>query len=178
MRNLRAATAAEALMVGLMAACAAAPASSPQDIPEPLRVASGEAPSQRLHAKGVQIYRCGAGKDDAARWEWQFKEPAADLFDSSGKPAGKHFAGPTWQAKDGSQVVGELVAHADSGQPGSIAWLLLRAKSTSGTGIFSHVRFIQRLHTSGGTAPPDGCGAGTAAQELKVPYSADYWFYG
>jgi len=53
-------------------------------------------------------------------------------------------------------VIGELVARVDSTDPNAIAWLLLRAKSTSGAGIFSGVQFVQRLHTVGGNAPSAG----------------------
>jgi hypothetical protein len=74
-------------------------------------------------------------------------------------------------------VIGELVAKANSADPNAIAWLLLRAKSTSGDGIFGGVRFIQRLHTGGGNAPSDGCNQASAGGEVRVSYSADYWFY-
>jgi len=176
-KNRRAVMKFHAPLFGLLAACAASRAEGPQEIPEPLRTATGDVLSQRLHATGVQIYQCRAGKEEAARFEWQFKEPAAELFTPSGKPAGKHYAGPSWQARDGSTVVGELVARTDGTQPGAIAWLLLRAKSTSGAGIFARVRFIERLHTVGGSAPTGGCDEGSAGQEVQVPYSADYWFY-
>jgi hypothetical protein len=164
-----------------LGACAAPPvaatAAKTEDIPEALRIPADAVLSQRLHGTGVQIYQCRAGKDDAAPFEWQLKEPEARLLDASGKQVGRHFAGPSWEATDGSKVIGELVARADSPQPGAIAWLLLRAKATSGSGIFAQVRFVQRLHTAGGSAPKDGCGQTSAAQEVRVAYSADYWFY-
>jgi Protein of unknown function (DUF3455) len=163
--------------IGLFCACAATPAVKSDDLPEALRVPAGEVLSQRLHATGVQIYECSAAKADAAHFEWQLKEPAAELFDASGRQIGKHYAGPSWEARDGSKVIGELVARADAPQPNAIAWLLLRAKSTSGTGIFAHVHFIQRLHTAGGSAPQDGCEPASAGRQVRVSYSADYWFY-
>jgi len=39
------------------------------------------------------------------------------------------------------------------------------------------VRFIQRLHTVGGNAPSDGCSQASAGAEVRVTYSAEYWFY-
>jgi len=53
----------------------------------------------QVHAKGDQIYTC---KSDAAQFTWTLKAPDAQLFDKDGKPFGKHFAGPSWEANDGS----------------------------------------------------------------------------
>jgi hypothetical protein len=163
-------------IIGLLAGCAASPR-VPDDIPTPLRVSTNAVLALRAHAAGVQIYRCSAGKDDAARFEWLLKAPEADLFDHSGKKIGNHYAGPTWEAKDGSKMTGAVVARANSPEPNAIAWLLLSAKSTSGNGIFTGVRFIQRLHTVGGNAPSDGCDQASAGKEVRVSYSAEYLFY-
>ena len=35
---------------------------------------------------------------------WTLKAPDAQLIDKKGKPFGKHFAGPSWQASDGSSI--------------------------------------------------------------------------
>lgn len=164
-------------LIGLLAGCAASPAANTEDIPAPLRVSTSEMMTQQAHAVGVQIYRCRANKDDAARLEWQLKQPEADLFDKAATKIGKHYAGPTWEANDGSKVTGEVVARADSPDPNAVAWLLLSAKSTSGNGVFSDVRFIQRLHTAGGNAPAEGCNQANTDREVRVSYSADYWFY-
>lgn len=177
MRKRLRAMAMHVLLIGLMAGCAAAPAAKTDDIPEALRVPAGAVLSQRLHAAGAQIYQCRADKDDAARFAWQLQAPDAQLFDASSTQVGRHYAGPSWEALDGSKVIGELVARADAPQPDAIAWLLLRAKTTSGSGVFADVRFVQRLHTAGGSAPPAGCGQASVGQEVRVAYSADYWFY-
>jgi hypothetical protein len=161
--------------VGLLAGCAAS-AMKTEDIPAPLRGTANSVLTLQAHAAGVQIYRCHADKDDAARVEWQLKEPEADLFDH-GNQIGKHYAGPTWEAMDGSKVTGEVVARANSPDPNAVAWLLLSAKSTSGNGVFGHVRFIQRLRTVGGNAPSDGCDQASIGREVRVSYSAEYWFY-
>jgi hypothetical protein len=165
-------------IMGLLAGCAVSPAVKTDDIPAPLRVSTKAVLTQQAHAAGVQIYRCRADKDDAARFEWLLKEPEADLFDHAGNKIGKHYAGPSWEAKDGSKVTGEVVARANSPDPNAVAWLLLSAKSTSGNGIFRDVRFIQRLRTVGGNAPSDGCNQASAGREVRVQYSAEYWFYG
>jgi len=170
-------------IVILLAGCAASPAThidaipAIDDIPKALQVSIADLATRQTHAAGVQIYQCRAAKDDAAHFEWQLKEPAADLFDKMGNKIGKHYAGPTWEANDGSKVMGEVVARAASPDPTAVAWLLLNAKSTSGNGLFSRVRFIQRLHTAGGNAPAVGCSEAATGSEVQVPYTADYWFY-
>ena len=166
-----------AVLVGLAAGCSASPALKIGEIPVDLRVPASAVLAQQTNAAGVQIYRCSADKSDAARFSWTLKQPEADLFDHAGKKVGKHYAGPTWEGNDGSRVTGEVVARVDSPDPNSVAWLLLRAKSASGNGIFGSVLFIQRLRTVGGNAPGDGCDQASAGKEVRAPYSAEYWFY-
>jgi hypothetical protein len=167
----------QASLCAAAAGCAASGAVNPNDVPAPLSAPDGQILTQQLHATGVQIYRCQPAKGDPAQFEWSLKQPEATLFTKAGSTIGKHYAGPTWEASDGSKVMGEVIARANSPAPNAIPWLLLNAKSTSGTGIFSAVRSIQRLHTAGGAAPADGCSQTQAGQELRVSYSADYWFY-
>lgn len=164
-------------LIGLLAGGAASSAVKTDDIPAPLRVSSKAVLSLRTHATGVQVYQCRADKDDAARVEWSLKEPQADLSDQAGNKIGKHYAGPTWEALDGSKVIGEVVARANSPDGNSVPWLLLSAKSASGNGVFGHVRFIQRLRTAGGNPPSEGCDQTSLGKELRVPYTAEYWFY-
>ena len=68
-------------LIGLLAGCATSSAMKTDDIPVPLRGTANSVVTLRAHAAGVQIYRCRADKDDAARVEWELKEPEADLFD-------------------------------------------------------------------------------------------------
>jgi hypothetical protein len=128
----------------------------------------------RAAAEGVQIYTCTAQDSGVA---WTLKAPEAALRDTAGKTIGKHFAGPSWQANDGSTVVGELAARMDAPGGDAIPWLLLRAKSHSGAGEFAEIAFIQRIDTVGGLAPATGCDAAMQGKELRVPYSATYVFY-
>ena len=90
------------------------------------------------------------------------------------KKIGKHYAGPTWESNDGSKVVGEVKANDDGPDATAIPWLLLSAKATSGQGVFSPVKSIQRLYTSGGKAPAAGCDAAHTGQEARVAYKARY----
>ena len=166
-----------AVLAGLAAGCGGSAALRMEDIPANLRVPPGAVSARQAHATGVQIYRYGADKSDAARFSWALIRPEADLIDHSGHKMGKHFAGPTWEASDGSRVTGEVVARADSPDPKAVPWLLLRANSAAGNGVFGGVRFIQRLRTVGGAAPAAGCDAASAGNETRVPYAAEYWFY-
>lgn len=146
-------------------------------VPDDLQVAANQVLSIEARAVGVQIYECSESKTDPSRFEWIFKAPEADLFDRAGKHIGKHYAGPTWQAEDGSRIVGELLALHNSPEMTNIPWLLLRAKSHSGSGIFTQIESIHRLNTVGGKPPAEGCSKDQLSKEIRVPYKAMYYFY-
>ena len=133
---------------------------------------------KQLHGVGVQIYECQPTKNDPAQYDWVFRGPEANLLTKGGRIVGKHYAGPTWEASDGSRVVAEAVGNSPSAKPNSIPWLLLRARATSGNGLFTRVQFIQRLNTVGGSVPGLGCRREQAGQQLRASYTADYLFYG
>jgi hypothetical protein len=145
-----------------------------QQVPPQLQPPANEKLLLQVHAKGDQVYTC---KGDATQFAWTLKAPDAQLFDKDGKPFGKHFAGPSWEASDGSRVVGKAVANAPSPDADSIPWLLVNIVSHEGSGVLSSATTIQRLNTKGGKAPASGCDAANAGKELRVAYSADYLFY-
>lgn len=159
-------------------ASAALASGSPCRAPLPsatLEVPPGNELDFHFEGVGVQIYACTA---TAAGPAWVFRAPEANLYDQSGALAGTHYAGPTWQALDGSTVVGARVA-GFSPDPASIPWLLLSATSHAGEGRMDEVSYVQRLATSGGVAPGTGCDAAAAAAgaTVRVPYTATYCFY-
>ena len=44
--------------------------------------------------------------------------------------------------------------------------------------MLSKTTFIQRLNTTGGVAPADGCSTSAdVGKQVLVPYTADYYFY-
>jgi Protein of unknown function (DUF3455) len=145
-----------------------------QEVPQQIQPPANEQLLLRVHAKGDQVYTC---KSDGAQFSWTLKAPDAQLFDKDGKPFGKHFAGPSWEANDGSRVTGKAVGNAPSPDADSIPWLLVNILSHEGNGVLSRATTIQRLNTKGGKAPASGCDASHAGQEVRVPYSADYLFY-
>ena len=145
-----------------------------QQAPEQIQAPTGEKLLLQVHAKGDQVYTC---KGDGAQAAWVLKAPDAQLFDKEGKPFGKHFAGPSWEASDGSRVTGKAVANVPSPDADSIPWLLVNIVGHEGSGVLSHATSIQRINTKGGKAPASGCDAAHAGQEVRVAYSADYLFY-
>ena len=130
------------------------------------------APAFDLTGKGVQIYTCTRKPTEFA---WVLKAPDAALTDANGAVVGHHLAGPSWQGKDGSFVTGDI-EYAASGAPGAVKWLVLRAKTHGGTGLFSDVQAILRTDTVGGAAPASGCDARHVGAEARVKYSARYSF--
>jgi uncharacterized protein DUF3455 len=172
MRNRIRGFASATLLVAASAAVSFSVAA--QQPPPQLQPSANEQLLLQVHAKGDQIYVC---KSDAAQFTWTLKAPDAQLFDKDGKPFGKHFAGPSWEANDGSRVTGKAVANVPSPDADSIPWLLVNIISHDGNGVLSRATTIQRLNTKGGKAPATGCDASHLGQELRVPYSADYLFY-
>jgi hypothetical protein len=145
-----------------------------QDVPQQLRPPADEQLLVQVHAKGDQVYVCNS---DASHSAWTLKGPDAQLLDKNGDPFGKHFAGPAWEANDGSRVVGKAIANSPSPDANSIPWLLVTILSREGNGVLSRVTTVQRVNTKGGKAPESGCDASHAGGEVRVPYSADYRFF-
>ena len=160
----------------VLAACATPPA--PPAVPDTLKPPAGESLVSVVAARGVQIYECRAKKDDPSAAEWAFVAPEAQLFDKDGRSIGKHYAGPHWEANDGSKLVGAVKARADAPQAGAIPWLLLTTRSVAGAGSFSKVTSIQRVATNGGVAPAEACAGATLGKTARVEYAADYVMYG
>ncbi len=145
--------------------------------PENLKPPQTEKVAFALSAKGVQIYQCSVNKNDATQFAWVFKAPEAELFDQAKTKVGKHYGGPTWESNDGSKIQGEVKARSEVIGVKTIPWLLLAAKKPEGKGLFSSVKSIQRLNTMGGSAPATGCDRTQANTEVRVPYTANYYFY-
>jgi Protein of unknown function (DUF3455) len=171
MRIARIAGVVALLPVALTAAAAG------ESVPDSLAPPAGLKRVLEASAVGVQIYRCGPPKTagGAAAAVWNFEAPRATLSDQRGAEVGKHYAGPTWEATDGSKITGKATARADATEPGAIPWLLLKAESAGTPGRFDRVRAVQRVFTSGGSAPKGACSK--AGEVLEVPYRAMYVFW-
>jgi hypothetical protein len=142
-----------------------------RDVPTKLALPQGTALVGKYAAKDVQIYVCRA---KGAATEWSFEAPEAALVDSEGRPLARHYAGPTWEAADGSKIVGTVLATEPSPKAGAIPWLLLSTKS-SASGVLAGVRFVQRDNASGGVGPTGACP--TVRTEQRVGYTAEYILY-
>lgn len=148
-----------------------------QPVPAPLEPPVGNALLLEFRAEGVQIYECKPKKGDPAAFEWVLTAPDAILYDDRGEKAGTHGVGPSWTAKDGSKVV--AAKKAESPAPGgrAVAWLLLKATSHEGAGVFSKVTYIQRVDTWAGRPTATGATKENAGKELRVRYEATYRFF-
>jgi Protein of unknown function (DUF3455) len=154
----------------------------PQDIPDNLKVPPGNVLLLQAFGKGIQKYACSAS---ATGPKFLPPVPHAILLKDDrdeGDLVAIHFGGPTWEALDGSSVVGDttpgILQSAPSPDPDGVPWLRITAKSHGGNGLFSRVTYIQRLFTDGGQAPAGGCDQAHENSEVLVEYSAQYFFYG
>jgi hypothetical protein len=188
------------LGLSFLLGCAEAPASSPPpssaananagatspeataaaapSVPDAIKAPADQVVLLKAKAKGSQIYECKPKADNPMAFGWSLKAPDAELFDDAGKPLGKHYGGPTWEATDGSKVVAQKKAQVDAPDAAAIPWLILETKSAQGEGALKGVQTIQRIDTAGGKAPADGCDAAHAGTEVRVPYTATYVFSG
>ena len=159
-------------------AASAPPESVFPKTPPELQVPPNSSLLLKARGKGVQIYECASKPDEPKVFSWTLKAPEADLFDEHGQKVAHHFAGPTWQATDGSSALGSVRAKADAPDPQAVPWLLLTAQG-KGPGLLASVMHVQRLDTSGGKPPATGCDAAHAKTkaESRVPYEATYYFY-
>lgn len=119
-----------------------------------------------------------------------------DTNPNSAAPTPIPFGSPTWQSSFDSSVIwgnkiDSVTAGPDPNCPdctscpntGSIPCLLLQViGSQNGPsnrfGILTNATYVQRLNTSGGSAPATGCALTTdVGSQVLVPYTADYYFY-
>ena len=160
-----------------MAAHPARATSDGPDVPTAIEVEDGHKVFLVAHATGVQIYRCDVVTAGSA---WTLVAPRATLTEDSGRSIGTHFGGPTWQAKDGSSVVGRRVDGVTVDAT-AIPWLLIEADSSSAGpdgDRFTNTSFIQRTATTGGLAPAaSDCDVDSAGEIVEVAYTADYHFW-
>src|SRR5438874_7095592 len=126
-------------------------------VPETI-AAPGESTVVTVHAEGAQVYECKAGSD--GKLAWAFREPIATLL-LDGKTVGRHYAGPTWEYADGSEVMAKVAANAPGKTAGDIAWLKLTVTEHRGNGMLSGATTVQRINTQGGASPGTCSGAGS-----------------
>jgi len=174
---------------------------SPPPVPDGLEITDESTAFLVGHAIGTQNYIClpsGTG------FAWTLFTPQATLFTDDGRQVITHFFSPnpdqegairaTWEdSRDTSTVWAQLVPGGSSTDSkfvadGAIAWLKLEVVGAvdaatgdlgrSRPGVLTGTTFVQRLNTSGGSAPATGCSLSTdVGKKAFVPYTADYFFY-
>jgi len=179
------------------------PPATPVDITPP----AGTSAFLMGSAVGTQGYVC-LPTSTGASWTVNSSRPQATLFvkvfgldvqvmthflspdtnPNENAPAPLPFGSPTWQSSFDSSVVWakplkSIPAGSDSScsHTGAIPCLLLQSigsqRGPSGS-LLTKTSYIQRLNTTGGTAPVDGCSSSSDVGKQKlVPYTADYYFF-
>ena len=166
----------------------------PPPVPSNLEVPVGRQAYLTIGADGTQNYVCLASPSGSG-FTWAFFGPQATLFLQDGQQVATHYlssnpvdgaARATWQhSADSSKVWAAAKASSSDPAfvaPGSIPWLLLEVVGeeprTNEPGFFSGTTHIQRVLTSGGTAPVEGCKSGKdIGKKALVPYTTFYVFY-
>ena len=138
-----------------------------------IKVPSDREPALQLSAQGVQIFRCE--KRDGA-FVWAFRQPDAQLLDSSGKVVGRHGASFSFEHSDGSRLTATIVDYDEAPNSADLRWVLMTTRSF-GKGAFDGITHVQRINTRRGM-PPERCDAAQSNQLLRVDFSADFIFYG
>jgi len=144
-------------------------------VPTALKPPAGYVVALTAKATGVQIYNSTA--EAGAAPKWTFEAPLAEL-----KGHGAvihHYAGPSWEAVDGSKVSRDMdtqVTTVPAKQAASdIPWLLIKVTGDSAPGVLSKVVYVQRISTVGGVAP--AAPPAHVGTKVGVPYTATYVFY-
>lgn len=136
----------------------------------------------KLDARGSQIYECAAPTANPNIFTWRFLAPDATLHETiGGRLIGFHYGGilagrtpgPWWDIGGGA-VRGAVAAQVANS--GTIPSLLLNIVERSGSKTtFVGSQSIVRYNLTGGLMPTRAC---TRGEQLDVPYTATYAFFG
>jgi hypothetical protein len=153
-----------------------------------LAVPAGESGLFLAHGTGVLIYTARPKADGTTGLKWVETGVEDDLIDDTGMAPNMGFQGlgdtlatrahsDVLIAKDSSRIATEVVAAVAAPPAGAAPWLLMRARNLSNKGLFSGVHYVQRIMTAGGW-PRRDASAARPDEQVRVPYSATYVFYG
>jgi Protein of unknown function (DUF3455) len=144
-------------------------------VPAALQPPAGYTVAFSAKATGVQIYTSAA--DGGTAPKWVFEAPLAELNGREGVI--HHYAGPSWEAADGSKVARDrdtpVTTVPAKEASTNIPWLLVKVTADPVAGVLNRVIYVQRISTQGGVAPakpPTRVGT-----KVGVPYTATYVFY-
>ena len=175
---------------------------TPPSVPPEIQVRPGNVAFLEGHGVGTQNYIC---RPSGSGVKFVLFTPQATLFNDDGKQLTTHFFSPNpFEANTDPTVVGDRMIRATwqhsrdtstvwggraipSTDPNFVAkdaipWLLLPMagvqEGPTGGDTLTKTTFIQRVHTSGGVAPSEGCTSlAEIGNQAFVPYEADYFFY-
>lgn len=171
-----AAVALTALSVSACSMLASKPTVADASIPASLRVPAGQLVKYRYAASGDVTYQCLPSSDRPGQFAWVQMLANATLNTRSGRSVGRYYGGPTWEANDGSQVIGSVIASVDSTTSG-LPQQLIQTVSSEGRASFSGISYIQLLNTQGGGSPSATCDYSARTQRQQVSFQADFVFY-
>jgi len=131
----------------------------------------GFVPASAYLAHGTQTYTCTT----VGEWPTSGSVPEATLV-RLGRPGDTvhHYAGPRWEAKDGSILHGVLPPRRQVAKSGTISWLLLDVTHEGSPGALTPVTNVSRILTSGGLPPSGACVPGSTT---SPKYRAVYVFW-
>lgn len=163
---------AQFLALAALASLAGCATLSAPTVPASLAAPAGEKVVGKADGKGVQIYRC---TENAGQLRWAYQGPETTLMQGS-KEVGKIARGPAFEWSDGSKANARVRAQEPA--PGfAVPWTVYNVESTSGSGMLTRVSTIQMVNTMGGRAPEGNCSQNQKDINIRVNYSATYFFY-
>ena len=150
-------------------------AKAAEAVPAALQPPAGYTLAFTAKARGLQVYTSTA--EAGAAPKWVLEAPVAELAAKPG--AVHHYAGPSWEAADGSKIVRDkdtaVVTVPAKKASADIPWLLIKVTADPAAGVLDKVGYVQRIATHGGvapTTPPVRTGT-----KVGVPYTATYAFF-
>jgi hypothetical protein len=190
-------TASFVIAIASMGLRASAQTLTPPSVPAEIQVPAGNTVYLKAYAEGTQNYVCLPSGSGLA---WKFQGPQATLFlklrwfnSEVRQQIMTHFLSPnpmeggtaraTWQSSIDTSLVWAVKVGESSDSsfvaPGAIPWFLLDAVGTqhgpTGGAMLTPTTYIQRVNTTGGIMPPNGCSV--VGSIAFVPYTAEYVFY-
>jgi Protein of unknown function (DUF3455) len=168
---------------------------TPPSVPAGLEAPAGQEAFLVGHAVGTQNYICLPTATGG--FAFTLFTPQATLFTGRARQVITHFFSPnpfeknrpvraTWEhSRDSSTVWGAVMNQSQDVnfvKAGAIPWLLVRETGVqdgpTGGDTLSGTCYIQRVNTSGGSAPSSGCaGLADVGTKAFMAYTADYFFY-
>lgn len=161
-------------LLALAAAPHALAISAPGGLSAQLQPPAAEEPAFMLSAEGAHVFECRPGGPGG--FGWTFVAPDATLYEGT-RTAATQTVPNLWESATDRSSVTAVVRGTQAAADGDLPWVLFGAQPLAETGLFAGVTSIQRINTAGGVAPSASCEAGNVGSEIRVPFTAEYYFY-